>query len=77
MRYEREMDSEIFDEDEVMDAVDEMIEDEDMEEAAKEFDFRTIWKHLDEEMRMMIWDRAREMVLEEQFMEPEEEEEDE
>jgi hypothetical protein len=77
MRYEREMDSEIFDEDEVMDAVDEMIEDEDMEEAAKEFDFRTIWKHLDEEMRMMIWDRAREMVLEEQFMELEEEEEDE
>jgi hypothetical protein len=77
MRYEREMDSEIFDEDEVMDAVDEMIEDEDMEEAAKEFDFRTIWKHLDEEMRMMLWDRAREMVLEEQFMELEEEEEDE
>jgi hypothetical protein len=77
MRYEREMDSEIFDEDEVMDAVDEMIEDEDMEEAAKEFDFRTIWKHLDEEMRMMIWDRAREMVLEEQFMELEEEENDE
>ena len=77
MRYEREMDSEIFDEDEVMDAVDEMIEDEDMEEAAKEFDFRTIWKHLDEEIHMMIWDRARQMVLEEQFMELEEEEEDE
>ena len=76
MRYEREMDSEIFDEDEVYDAVDEMIDDDIMEEAAKQFDFRTIFKHLDEEMQMMIWDEARRMVLEEQFMELDDEEEE-
>ena len=77
MRYERDMDSEIFDEEDIYDAVDEMIDDDIMEEAARDFDFRTIFKHLDEEMQMMIWDKARRMVLEEEFVELDEDEEDE
>ena len=76
MRYERDMDSEIFDEDDIYEAVDEMIDDDIMEEAARNFDFRTIFKHLDEEMRMMIWDEARRMVLEEEFVELDDEEDE-
>lgn len=77
MRYEREMDSEIFDEDEVLEAVDEMIEEEDLEEAMSHFDFLAIFDHLDEEMRLMIWEQARQTILEEDFMELEDEEEEE
>ena len=76
MRYEREMDSEIFDEDNIYEVVDEMIDDDIMEEASQNFDFRTIFKHLDEEMQMMIWDEARRMVLEEEFVELDDEEEE-
>lgn len=77
MRYEREMDSEIFDEDDIYEAVDEMIDDDIMEDAAGNFDFRTIFKHLDEEMQMMIWDEARRIVLEEEFVELDDDEEEE
>lgn len=77
MRYEREMDSEIFDEDEVLEAVDEMIEEEDLEEAMSHFSFLTIFNHLDEEMKFMIWEQARQTILEEDFMELEDEEEEE
>ena len=76
MRYEREMDSEIFDEDDIYEVVDEMIDDDIVEEASKNFDFLTIFNHLDEEMQMMIWDEARRMVLEEEFVELDDEEEE-
>ena len=76
MRYERDMDSEIFDENDIYEAVDEMVDDDIMEEAARNFDFRTIFNHLDEEMQMMIWDEARRIVLEEAFVELDDEEEE-
>ena len=72
MRYEREMDSEIFDENEVLEVVDEMIEAEGLEEAMSHFDFLTIFNHLDEEMKSMVWEQARQTVLEENFIEVEE-----
>ena len=76
-KYMRDSDSEIFDENKVYDAVEEEIDDEDMEEAMSHFAFRTIFKHLDEEMQNMIWDEARTTVLEERFTIIEDEEDEE
>lgn len=77
MRYERDFDSEIFDEEDLIEAVDECIEPDDLEEAMTFFSPMTIFNHLDEEMQNMIYEQARLTVTAEHFHEVEEEEDEE
>lgn len=74
-KYMRDRDSEIFDEDQVWDAVEEDIDSDILEEALSRFSLLTILNHLDEEMQMMLRDEARNIVMEEYFVEIEDEEE--
>lgn len=76
MKYVRDYDCEEFDEDSVWDAVEEGITDDELEEVMKDYSFFTIWKHLDDEFKMEIWDKAREIVMEEHFTEVEDEEDE-
>ena len=76
-KYMRDRDSEIFDEDQVWDAVEEDIDSCILEEALSRFSFFTILTHLDEEMQMMLYDEARNIVMEEYFVEIEDEDEEE
>ena len=77
MKYIRDFDSEEFDENSVWDAVEELIYDDDLAEAMKDFSFLTIWNHLDEEFKLMVYDKARKIVKEERFVEIDKDEEDE
>ena len=76
MKYVRDYDCEEFDEDSVWDAVEEGITDDELEEIMKDYSFLTIWKHLDEEFKMEIWDMARSLVMAEHFSEVEDEEDE-
>ena len=76
MKYVRDYDCEEFDEDSVWDAVEEGIADDELEEVMKDYSFLTIWKHLDKEFKMEIWDKAREIVMEEHFTKVEDEEDE-
>lgn len=77
-KYERDWDSTIFDEDEIEDAISEEINDNEdiIEEALGYFSPEWLFKHLDEEAQMMIYDKAREIVLEEYFTEVDDDEEE-
>ena len=76
MKYIRVRDDELFDEDEVWDAVDEDLGPDDIEEAMGHFSLMTLFKHLDEEMQNMIYEQAKQTVFDEYFFEVKEEEED-
>ena len=75
-KYMRDFDSEIFDEEDVSDAVADIITMDDLEEAMQNFSFLTLFNHLDDEMKDKIWDMAHDAVFEEHFSEVEEDEED-
>ena len=76
MKYIRDFDSEIFNEEDVSEAVDESITMDDLEEAMQNFSFLTLFNHLDDEMKDKIWDMAHTAVFEEHFSEVDEDEED-
>ncbi len=77
-KYERDWDSTIFDEDEIEDAIAEEINDNEdiIEEAMDYFSLEWLFRHLDEEAQMMIYDKAREIVLDEYFTEVDDDEEE-
>lgn len=75
MKYERVYDSEIFDEDSIVDAVNECIGPDDIELAMQEFSLLSLFNHLDDEMRERVLDAAYRNALEDYFYEIEEEEE--
>ena len=77
MKYIRDFDSEIFDEEDVSDAVADIITMDDLEEAMQNFSFLTLFNHLDDEMKDRIWEMAHTTVFEEHFSEVEEDEEEE
>lgn len=77
MKYIRDFDSEIFDEEDVSDAVADIITMDDLEEAMQNFSFLTLFNHLDDEMKDRIWEMAHDAVFEEHFTEVEEDEEEE
>ena len=74
IKYRRVRDDELFDEDEVWDAVEEDLGPDDIEEAMGHFSLMTLFKHLDEEMQNMIYEQAKQTVFDEYFFEVEEEE---
>ena len=78
-KYERDWDSSIFDEDEIEDAIAEEINanEEVLEEAMDYFIFEWVFRHLDEEAQMAIYEKAREIVLADYFTEVDEDGEDE
>ena len=76
MKYIRDFDSEIFDEEDVSDAVAESITMDDLEEAMQNFSFLTLFNHLDDEMKDKIWDMAHTAVFKEHFSEVEEDDYD-
>ena len=75
-KYERDWDSEIFDEDEIEDAIAEEIDDNDdiIKEAMYCFPLEWIFKHLDAEAQMEIYDKAREIALGRYFIEVDDDE---
>ena len=75
-KYMRDFDSEIFDEEDVSEAVAESITMDDLEEAMQNFSFLTLFNHLDDEMKDKIWDMAHTAVFEEHFSEVEEDDYD-
>ena len=77
MKYERVYDSEIFDEDTIVDAVNECIGPDDIELAMQEFSLFSLFNHLDDEMRERILDAAYRNALDDYFYEIEEDEEEE
>ena len=67
-----------YSEDEAYEKAYEFIEEENLEEATKElFDFQRIFDALPEEMKETITERAHELVMEDWFLETEEDEEEE
>ena len=76
-KYEHLIDGSIYDEEEVRDVVAENITMDHLEEAFDHFDFHWLWKHLNEEGQMELFDKAIETYEEEYFSTIEEEEEDE
>lgn len=77
MKYERVYDSEIFDEDTIVDAVNECISPDDIELAMQEFSLFSLFNHLDDEMRERVLDAAYRNALDDYFYEIEEDEEEE
>ena len=77
-KYEHLIDGSIYDEEEVRDVIAENIAMDHLEEAFDHFDFDWLWRHLDEEGRMELFDKAIETYEEEYFSTVEvEEDEDE
>lgn len=77
-KYEHLIDGSIYDEEEVSDVVAENITNDHLEEALDHFDFHWLWKHLNEEGQMELFDKASEIYKEEYFYTVEvEEDEDE
>ena len=77
-KYEHLIDGSIYDEEEVRDVIAENITTDHLEEAFDHFDFDWLWRHLDEEGRMELFDKAIETYEEEYFSTVEvEEDEDE
>ena len=77
MKWERVYDSEIFDEDNIDDALAECVGDEELKDAIDEFfTFGYLWKHLSEDAKSEIYDVAKEIALHEYFNELDEDEDE-
>ena len=67
MKYEHLIDGSVYDEEDVRDVASENITMDDLEEALDRFDFNWLWRHLNEEGRMILYDKAIEFYQEEYF----------
>ena len=67
IKYMRSYDSEIFDEEELSDAVDELIDEDERVDALMEVDPLIILNHLDEDTRTRVYEIAYESVLANHF----------
>lgn len=67
IKYMRSYDNEIFDEEELPEAVDDLIDDDELVDALMEIDPFVILKHLDEDTRMRVYEVAYESVLANHF----------
>ena len=76
-KWEHLVDGSIYDEEDVRDVAAENITMDNLDEALDHFDFDWLWRHLDEEGRMALYDKAIDTYEEEYFSTIEEEEEDE
>ena len=75
-KYEHLIDGSVYDEEEVRDVVAENITKDNLEEALDHFDFDWLWRHLNEEGQMELYDKAIEIYQEEYFCTVEEEEDE-
>lgn len=77
-KHEHLIDGSVYDEEDVRDVVEEHITMDDLEEALGHFDFGWLWRHLNEEGRIILWEKAGDIYQEEYFstIEVEEEEEE-
>ena len=66
--YERDFDSEFFTEDTIDDAVLELLDDCEIEDAMDNFDLIELFSHLDDEMKEKIIDCARRQILDSYFI---------
>ena len=69
--YEREYDGEEFTEDTIDDAVNEYIDDYEIEDAMYEMDAMELFNHLDEETRIKVIEKTKELILENYFIKKE------
>lgn len=76
-KYEHLVDGSVYDEEEIRDVAAENITNDDLECALDFFDFDWLWRHLNEEGRMALYDKAIDIYEEEYFSTIEEDEEDE
>ena len=78
IKHEHLIDGSVYDEEDVRDVVEENITMDALEEALDHFDFGWLWRHLNEEGRMILWEKAGDIYQEEYFstIEAEEEEEE-
>ena len=76
-KWEHLVDGSEYDEEDVRDVAAENITMDDLENALDFFDFHWLWKHLDEEGQMELYDKAIKIYEEEYFSAIEAEEEDE
>jgi hypothetical protein len=76
MKYEHLIDGSVYDEEDVRDVAAENITNDDLEEALDHFDFNWLWSHLNEEGRMILYDKAVDTYQEEYFSTIEEEEDE-
>jgi hypothetical protein len=67
MKYEHLIDGSVHDEEDIRDVAAENITDDNLEEALDHFDFHWLWRHLNEEGRMILYDKAIETYQEEYF----------
>lgn len=67
MKYEHLIDGSVHDEEDVRDVASENITMDDLEEALDHFDFNWLWRHLNEEGRMILYEKAIEFYQEEYF----------
>lgn len=72
MKYKYDYDEELYDEDTVWDKAAELVEDNDLEDELAHYSFNWIWKHLDEEAQLEIWEAAVGTIVDEYFVEVEE-----
>ena len=66
-KYEHLVDGSIYDEEDVRDVAAENITMDNLEEAFDDFNFEWLWRHLDEEGRMALYDKAIDAYEEEYF----------
>lgn len=76
IKYEHLIDGSVYDEEDVRDVAAENITNDDLEEALDHFDFDWLWRHLNEEGRMILFDKAVDTYQEEYFSTIEEEEDE-
>jgi hypothetical protein len=67
IKYEHLIDGSVYDEEDVRDVASENITMDDLEEVLDHFDFNWLWRHLNEEGRMILYDKAIEFYQEEYF----------
>ena len=67
MKYEHLIDGSVYDEEDVRDVAAENITTGHLEEAFDHFDFDWLWRHLNEEGQMELFDKAIETYEEEYF----------
>ena len=75
-KYEHLIDGSVYDEEDVRDVAAENITMDNLEEALDHFDFHWIWKNLNEEAQIELFDKAIETYEEEYFSTIEEEEDE-
>lgn len=73
-KYEHLVDGSVYDEEDVREVAAENITMDNLEEAFDHFDFDWLWRHLNEEGRMLLFDKAVDIYEEEFFSTIEEEE---